>query len=85
MTHYESELMAKCTRELEDGIYKDPLEKLRLMCFARGASGISELGRAFRRQDDDGSKGLAFNEFAKGLHESGMEFSEDDAAEIFNQ
>lgn len=85
MSRGESELVNKCQRALDDGTEKDPIEKLRLMCLARGASGIVGLGRAFRRMDDDGNKALSLEEFIKGLHDTGMQFSDDEAAEIFKQ
>lgn len=41
----ESELMNKSRRALDDGKHKNPIEKLRLLCLSRGASGIYGLGR----------------------------------------
>lgn len=41
----ESVLMNKSRRELDDGKEKSPIDKLRLLCLARGASGIFGLGR----------------------------------------
>lgn len=41
----ESELMNKSRRALDDGKIKEPIEKLRLLCLARGASGIYGIGR----------------------------------------
>lgn len=85
MSRDVSQLVNKSQRALDDGTEKDPIENLRLMCFARGASGIVELGRAFRRIDDDGNKKLSLQEFIKGLNDSGMHCSDDEAETIFQQ
>lgn len=45
MTQNESELVNKSRRALVNGKVKQPIEKLRLLCLARGASGIYGLGR----------------------------------------
>lgn len=45
MTQNESELVNKSRRALVNGKIKKPIEKLRLLCLARGASGIYGLGR----------------------------------------
>lgn len=83
MSRGESELIKKCQRALDDGTEKSAIEKLRLLCLARGACGIIGLGRAFRRMDDDGNTALSLEEFTKGLHDTGLECSDDEAAEIF--
>lgn len=41
----ESVLMNKSRRALDDGKHKSPIDKMRLLCLARGASGIFGLGR----------------------------------------
>lgn len=83
----ESELINKCQRELDDGTKKSPIEKLRLLCLARGSSGIIGLSRAFRHMDDDGHKTLSLKKFTKGLHEftKGYECTDKEAAEIFKE
>lgn len=83
MSRSENELMSKSQRALEDGKEKAPIDRLRLLCLARGATGIIGLGRAFRRMDDDGNKALSLEEFTKGLHDSGMDCSNDEAQQMF--
>lgn len=43
------------------------------------------MGRCFRRIDDNGDKSLSLDEFVKGLADSGLEVSDDEAVEIFNK
>lgn len=83
MSRGENELIKKSQRALDDGTTREPIEKLRLLCLARGASGIIGLGRAFRRMDDDGNKSLSQEEFIKGLHDSGMDCTDEEAEHMF--
>lgn len=41
----EADLITKCNRELSNGLEKDPVERLRLLCLSRGATGIIGLSR----------------------------------------
>ena len=78
-------MMTKSRRALCDGKKKDYLETLRLMCLARGATGIMGLGRAFRRIDDDGNKALNLEEFTKGVRDTGLELTDEEASDLFNE
>ncbi|GBP80740.1 Calcyphosin-like protein [Eumeta japonica] len=79
----EEELMQKSARALASAT--DPVERLRLLCLSRGASGIMGLGRTFRRMDDDGSKQLNKEEFFKGIKETGLELNDEEAEQLFNR
>lgn len=85
MSRGESELINKCQRALDDGKFKDPLDKLRLLCFARGAHGLVSLGRLFRRMDENGTKPLSFEKFLNGLHDDHIDCSAEEAEEIFER
>lgn len=85
MSRNETELINKCQRALDDGTEKDPIVKLRLMSLARGASGIVAMGRAFRRMDHDGDKQLSLEQFVKGLRDTDIEVTDEEAEEIFNR
>lgn len=41
------------------------------------------LCRMFRRMDDDGSKNLGYDEFRKGIDETGLELSEEGYRDMF--
>ncbi|XP_058461298.1 calcyphosin-like protein isoform X3 [Malaya genurostris] len=85
MSRHESEMINRSRRALSSGSLTDSIEKLRHMCLARGASGILGLGRCFRRMDDDGNKALSVEEFIKGLHDTGLDVTNEEAADIFNK
>ncbi|KAK6989631.1 calcyphosin-like protein isoform X1 [Biomphalaria glabrata] len=72
----------KCKKALQTTT--DPVERLRLACLARGASGIKGLARTFKIMDDDENRSLDKKEFAKGLHDYGLvEFSNAQIDELF--
>ncbi|VDM03693.1 unnamed protein product [Schistocephalus solidus] len=60
-----------------------PIEKLRYMCLARGASGINGLGRQFRVMDDDSNRQLSKEEFTKGCNDFGCHLSPDEVDKLF--
>lgn len=82
-SRYEEEMMAKAKRAAHTT--DDPVDKLRNLCLARGSSGILGFGKVFRRMDDDGSKALKIDEFLKGLDDTGMDLTEDEAKEVFTR
>ncbi|KAB0796032.1 hypothetical protein PPYR_08196 [Photinus pyralis] len=86
MSRNESDMASKSMRKLRAlGASADPVERLRLICLSRGATGILGLGRMFRRMDDDGNKQLNLEEFIKGLRDSGMEVTDDEAKALFDK
>lgn len=83
-SRHETEMASKSLRELQAaGSTADPIQRLRLLCLSRGANGILGLGRMFRRMDDDGNKQLTEEEFIRGLKETGLELSDEEAKELF--
>ncbi|MBN3278824.1 CAPSL protein, partial [Polyodon spathula] len=79
----DTEMAMKVKQQLSQ--CTDPIEKLRLQCLARGASGIKGLGRQmFRIMDDDESKTLDFKEFQKGLNDFGVVVEKEEALKIFS-
>ncbi|CAF3683730.1 unnamed protein product [Rotaria socialis] len=62
---------------------KDPLERLRAACLARGAQGIKGLSILFRIMDDDKSRKLNFEEFQKGVEEYGLNLGKDEVLQLF--
>lgn len=82
----ESDMMNKSLRQLQgESSTATAVERLRLLCLSRGASGILGLGRLFRRLDDDGNKQLNQEEFVVGLRESGFEVSDEEAKILFEK
>eukprot|EP00099_Drosophila_melanogaster_P028313 NP_731744.1 uncharacterized protein Dmel_CG31345 [Drosophila melanogaster] len=81
----EAELKNLAKRELANGLDKDPIYKLRLQCFSRGATGILGLSRSFRVMDDDGSKSLSPEEFKKGVTDIGLDLTDSEIDEMFSR
>ncbi|KAH8264067.1 hypothetical protein KR038_002104 [Drosophila bunnanda] len=79
----EAALSNSARRELANGLDKDPIYKLRLQCFSRGATGILGLARTFRVMDDDGSKSLNAEEFKKGVSDIGLALSDSEIQQMF--
>jgi len=61
------------------------IEKLRLLCLARGVSGIKRFGKTFKIMDDDGSGQLSFNEFRKGINDYGLHLEPADTKALFDE
>ncbi|XP_057378665.1 calcyphosin-like protein [Daphnia carinata] len=76
-----AEMMSKAKRQ--QTMAQDPLDKLRSQLLARGATGILGFGRVFRRMDDNGNRSLCFDEFCKGIEESGVK-TEDGCRALFD-
>ncbi|PAA76089.1 hypothetical protein BOX15_Mlig007177g2 [Macrostomum lignano] len=76
------ELVRKARNQMRTAT--DPLERLRLTCLARGASGIKGLARQFRIIDDDGNKRLDRKEFHKGCRDFGAVLTDKEIDYIFD-
>lgn len=64
---------------------KEPVERLRLQCLARGANGIKGLGRTFKIMDDDQSRSLDIKELRKGIHDYGVVMENNEVDEVFQK
>lgn len=82
-------MTARANRELIEKSQKalrsetDPVEKLRLFCLSRGATGISGIGRQFRILDDDNSHTIDFSEFSKGCDDFGAQLTAEEKKQAF--
>ncbi|KAG0716536.1 Crustacean calcium-binding protein 23 [Chionoecetes opilio] len=81
MTH-EEDMKEAALAAAEEA--ETPIDKLRCLCLNRGYNGIMQFGRLFRIADSDGSHTLNQEELAEALQNFGLEFSEDEVAEIFS-
>lgn len=62
-----------------------PIDIFRKKVLERGSNSIKGIGRTFRIYDDDGSKNLNFEEFFEGVRDYGLELTEAQAKEVFNE
>ncbi|XP_063772647.1 calcyphosin [Pseudophryne corroboree] len=83
ISQLERDMMEKARRQIPQ--CQDPVEKLRLQCLARGASGIKGLGRAFRIMDDNYSSSVDLEEFSNGLQNYGVPLQPEEVQKIFEQ
>ena len=68
-----------------DSIVDNPiLEKFRQKLFSRGGKGIIGLARQFKIFDDDNSKSLSIDEFAKAIKDFRVELSQNEVKVLFN-
>lgn len=83
-THrHVNEMVQKAKQTLQTT--KDPLEKLRATCMARGVNGIHGVSRMFRIFDDDGNRQISIAEFRNGITDYGCIMSRDEIQTIFNK
>ncbi|NXK39493.1 CAPSL protein, partial [Piprites chloris] len=62
----------------------DPVEKLRLLCLAKGSAGIKGLGKVFRIMDNNNSRTLNFKEFMRGLKDYAIMLDKEEAQKVFH-
>ena len=67
------------------GLGVTPMVRLRRELKAKGANGMLGLMRQFKLADDDGSKSLCHMEFAKAVKSYGLDLTEPELVELFNQ
>lgn len=72
ITYDEYEIMKNSQCLLESCTIRDPVERLRHLCLARGFSGILEFGRCLRDMEQNGGKTLNSDEFTKALLKVGF-------------
>ncbi|KAM7359663.1 calcyphosin-like protein isoform 1-T2 [Cochliomyia hominivorax] len=76
-------LINNSKRELANGTEKEPIYKLRLLCFAKGATGILGLAKSFRQLDKNGNNSLGLEEFTTAINKTGLGCSEDEIKSLF--
>ncbi|CAG2109153.1 unnamed protein product [Medioppia subpectinata] len=79
----EQRMQEKAGRQA--ALAKDPIERLRLRCLQRGASGILGLGKTFRIMDDNQSGDLTLDEFTNGLRDMSLDVTDDEISDMFKQ
>ncbi|XP_075167852.1 calcyphosin-like protein [Haematobia irritans] len=80
----EATLVNRARRELANGVEKDPIDRLRLMCFTQGVGGILNFARTLHSEKNDGKKVLTLQEFKAAVDKSGLECSEEDIMKLFH-
>ncbi|XP_030369783.1 calcyphosin-like protein [Scaptodrosophila lebanonensis] len=81
----EAYLKNVSSRELTNGMDKDPIYKLRLQCLSRGATGILGMARAFRIMDHEGNRKLNLKQFKKGIKHAGIDVTDPEVNELFQR
>ncbi|XP_011155602.1 calcyphosin-like protein isoform X2 [Solenopsis invicta] len=82
-TRQQTEMINRAQRAVHTTT--DTIEKLRLLCLARGANGILGLGRIFRLIDEDGNNKLSFEEFKTSIEQTKLELSEEEINDVFKK
>lgn len=67
------------------GLGVTPMDRLRRELKSKGANGMLGLMRQFKLADDDGSKALSQMEFARAIKSYGLDLTEPELVELFNQ
>jgi len=82
-THAGKKLLS--TGDESFGLGVTPLDRMRRGLKAKGANGMLGLMRQFKLADDDGSKSLSQEEFAKAIKVYGLDITDPEMVELFNK